>query len=210
MFDIIALLNQNTFMLSLFMLTSFFLLGAGIKYVDDAFDERTFNKKIAIILAPLLGILWAFTMAIDSIAATLLLAILLAVLFKGKIDNMAHIAGFLSIIVLLFFLNVFSFLLVPLVFITLAGIIDEIGNDFADKKGRFSSYYYFNLFWLKFFEYRITMKLAVLAFALLGYYPLFYFVAFFLFDLGYHLLTIRSTQLTRMRRFTYVPDSILL
>ena len=30
-----------------FFLVAFAILGAGLKYIDDAFDEKIFNKKIA-------------------------------------------------------------------------------------------------------------------------------------------------------------------
>ena len=59
-----------------FFLLSYPVLGAGLKYIDDAFDEKIFSKKYALILAPLLAILWAYTMYIDSFSATILLAIL--------------------------------------------------------------------------------------------------------------------------------------
>jgi len=205
--NLIETINSGYF--SLFLFSSFFLLGAGIKYVDDAFDEKIFFKSIALVVAPLLGILWGITMALNNITGTLLLAILLAVLFKGKIDNVAHITGFLVIIFLLFVFGFFSFLLIPLIFITIAGIIDEIGNDIADKKIVFSNNYFINIFFLKFFEFRFTMKLAVLAFALMNFFSLIYFVAFILFDLGYHLMAFRGMQLIKLRRFTFIPKKII-
>jgi hypothetical protein len=68
-----------------FFLLSYSILGAGIKYIDSAFDEKIFNKKLAMILAPFLGGLWAYTMFINPFSATILLFILL-ILFKKKID----------------------------------------------------------------------------------------------------------------------------
>ena len=59
-----------------FFLLAYPILGAGIKYIDDAFDENKFNKKIALVIAPILGILWAYTMLIDGVSATILLAVL--------------------------------------------------------------------------------------------------------------------------------------
>ena len=83
-----------------FFLLSYPILGAGIKYIDDAFDEETFNKKIAIAIAPILGMLWAYTMLIDQVSATILLAILCAVIIKGKIDNYAYLVGLLVILMI--------------------------------------------------------------------------------------------------------------
>ena len=58
-----------------FFLISFSLLGAGIKYIDSAYDDKAFNKKLALIIAPILGLLWSYTMIINPIAATILLII---------------------------------------------------------------------------------------------------------------------------------------
>ena len=50
-----------------FFLLSYSILGGGIKYIDDAFDEKIFSKKIALTIAPLLGVLWAYTMIINPV-----------------------------------------------------------------------------------------------------------------------------------------------
>ncbi len=81
-----------------FFLLSYSILGAGLKYVDDAFDEKTFNKKLALILTPILSIIGAYTMLIDPISATILFAILCGVLIKGKIDNYAFFGGLILVI----------------------------------------------------------------------------------------------------------------
>ena len=65
-----------------FTLLAYPILGAGIKYVDSAFDERTFNKIHAIILAPFIGIFWALVMCTDDISATILMAVIFGVFFK--------------------------------------------------------------------------------------------------------------------------------
>ena len=67
-----------------FLLVLYPILGAGIKYIDDAFDEQIFSKRIALVLAPALGLLWAYAMIVDKASAVILLAILCAVLLKGK------------------------------------------------------------------------------------------------------------------------------
>ena len=122
-----------------FFFLSYPLLGAGLKYIDDAFDATIFNKKLAMVLAPLLGVLWAYTMIIDQVSATILLAIVLGVLLKGKIDNLAHIIGLLIILGVVVGFGV-QLLVFPLFFLTVAALFDEIGNDFIDKSAGYSRF----------------------------------------------------------------------
>jgi len=121
-----------------FFFLAYFLLGGGIKYIDAAFDDKVFKKRNAIIIAPFLGILWSYTMLINEISASILLAVLIAVLIKGKIDNMAHLIGLITIIIFGIFIILFidgnGFMLLPLIFLTSAGIIDEVGNDIIEMK----------------------------------------------------------------------------
>ena len=119
-----------------FFLLAYILLGCGIKYIDAAFDDKTFNKKFALAVAPLLGLLWGYTMLINSFSATILLSVLLAVMLKGKVDNLALICGALTIIVFIligiFFIDGVELMLLTLIFITTAGVIEEVGNDIID------------------------------------------------------------------------------
>ena len=116
-----------------FFLLAYTILGAGIKYIDAAYDEKTFNKKIALVFAPLLGALWAYTMLIDPYSASILLAILVGVLIKGKIDNPAHLAGFFIILAIIVLAQV-QLMIVPLIVLAIAALLDEVGNDVIDKK----------------------------------------------------------------------------
>jgi hypothetical protein len=74
-------------------------MGVLVKFIDDAFDEKTYSRKLAIILAPITAIYWAFVMALHPAAALLLTAITLGVLIKGKIDNIAFVIAVLCIYV---------------------------------------------------------------------------------------------------------------
>jgi hypothetical protein len=159
-----------------FFLMSFLVLGAGLKYIDDAFDEKIFNKKLAMMLAPFLGILWAYTMIIDQFSATILLAILLGVFIKGKIDNYAHITGMAVIMVILF--------------IATAAFLDEMGNDVIDKNREyFDDNNFLHKITLYFFDQRWLTKLTVLYVVLIGLFPIYFFLAILLFDGAY--LTVR-------------------
>ncbi|MFH0955477.1 MAG: hypothetical protein V1777_05220 [Candidatus Micrarchaeota archaeon] len=183
----------------LFYIFSFFILGAGIKYIDDCFDEKVFSKAHGFILAPLLGLFWAFIMAQHPVAATILGAIVLAVFFKGKIDNIAFTAGTLIILLALFLSGFAEFLWIPLIVITVAGILDELGNDWADKQEKLPRL----IRW--FFEYRFIMKLTVFSFAFLGTFPWEFFFAFLVWDIGYALVYEYVKLILHQRKFYYHP-----
>ncbi len=166
---------------SLFII-AYAILGSGIKYIDAAFDENAFSRNKAILLAPILGILWALTMLLSVESATILLAVFLSVLLAGEIDNTAFQLGSLTIVLVILFSGFFEFLWLPLIFITLAGVVDEVGNDVVDKKK------IDNKFIHHFFKHRFAMKLAVFFFALFNYFGWIYLFAFMAFDIAYELV----------------------
>jgi hypothetical protein len=166
-------------------LLSYTLIGAGIKYVDAAFDDETFNKKLAIIIAPIIAMVIVYAMFVNSVSATILLAVVIGVLFTGKIDNIAHILGVVVIFPFIYLLGI-EFLFIPLGILVLGGIIDELGNDFIDKrKDKFTMGPVYQKFLMYFFEHRWTLKIVILGFILLGLFPWYFFFAMFLFDYAY-------------------------
>lgn len=171
-----------------FFLLSYPLLGAGIKYIDDAFDEKRYNPKIALAVAPILGALWAYTMLIDRASATILLAVLCGVFLKGKIDNHAHLAGLFVILVIIAFAGI-ELMILPLLFLAPFALLDEVGNDVIDYNKK---YFKTNKFWHKFIRYffdqRWLLKIAILAFVLLGIVPYYFFIAILLFDGAYLIM----------------------
>lgn len=175
-----------------FFLIAYPILGAGLKYIDDAFDERTFNKKIALLLAPLLGILWAYTMIIDPVSATILLAVLIGVFLKGKIDNYAHGLGLAVIAVILIAAGV-QLLFLPLIVLVAAAVLDEVGNDIVDYNIKnLDKSNFFHKAIIAFFDQRWVTKIAILYVALLGVFPWYFFVAMLLFDGAYLVVRMYS------------------
>lgn len=154
-----------------------------MKYIDDAFDEKIFSKKFALVLAPLLGALWVYTMVMDQFSATILLSILLGVALRGKIDNHAHIIG-TAVIIAVIPLSGIDFMLLPLLFLTAAAFLDELGNDVVDYIPsdnptllRRTVDYMFHQRWLT--------KIGILFVVLLGLFPMYFFLAILLFDIAY-------------------------
>ena len=173
------------------------ILGAGIKYVDAAFDEEVFNKTLAIISAPVIGVVWALTMFFHPMAATILLAVILGVLIKGKIDNIAHGLGLISILVIFILLYILFdgtvIYIIPLVFLSSAGVLDEIGNDVISYNSEFSQNHSFGYQFFKyFFGRRHFMKVALIYLFLVGNVQLYFFVAFIFFDEAYMMVALYS------------------
>ena len=145
-----------------FFLASYPILGAGLKYIDDAFDEKRYSIKSAYILAPFLGILWAYSMIISPVSATILLAILVGVFLRGKIDNRAHFVGLLFIIGAIAFMGM-SLLFLPLIIIAAAAFLDEVGNDVIDyNRGNIDDNRFSHKILVYFFDQRWVTKIAIL------------------------------------------------
>ncbi|MCX6799468.1 MAG: hypothetical protein NTW59_05235 [Candidatus Diapherotrites archaeon] len=164
---------------ALLLVFSFALLGAGLKVVDLSFDERLFSRRIALLLAVPGALLFAFTLLADAQSATLLMAVLVSCLLTRKVDNVAFFAGAAIVVALSFLLNAFSLLLfLPLAALVVAGIFDELGNNFADKrKVRGAAGFLL--------QQRFFMKICAFALLLAGLLDLLHFAAFICFDAGY-------------------------
>jgi len=190
-----------------FFLVAFAILGAGLKYIDDAFDEKIFNKKIAYAVAPLLGALWAYTMFINATSATILLAILLGVLLKGKIDNYAHFMGMVVVIAGVIVLGV-QLLIIPLIILTLAALFDEVGNDFTDKRHYIHGNNVLKKFVGYFFDQRWLTKVIILGLAFANVIPIYFFLAMLLFDGAYILM--RGYSQFKLRKLEAVENKDIL
>lgn len=165
------------------LLFGFAFLGAGVKYVDSVFDEHVFNRNIALVLAGVCGIVMGLFVAIDTYAATVLLAIVLGVAITRKIDNPAFIAGTILVIAIPVLLT--NNLLVqffPLAGLVFGGMVDELGNNMVDAK-RIR-----NRAGELFFHFRLTMEAVMGALVAAGVMPALYWAALIFFDISYHLV----------------------
>ena len=159
------------------IILAFAIIGAGLKYIDEAFDEEAFDKRWAAALATVLVVLWIGLSILDAPSGTILLSILLGVLITGKIDNTVFGASTAAIFsAFLFFQKIVP--LIPIAMLTASGVLDEKGNDYVDAHGS-------NRFLRFFFLHRFTMKIGMLLLCLAGFFPLIYLAAFLFFDIAY-------------------------
>ena len=174
------------------MVLMYVILGGGIKYIDAAFDEKIYNKQHAIILAPFLGFFWTITMMVSQVFSTILLAVVLCVLFKGKIDNKAHLIGLLSIFFLTYIFQIKP-IIPTLIFLTAAAVLDEVGHDIITyNKNILKTKLFSHQFIKYFFGRRYMVKIALIYLIILGFISAEYFIAFLAFDEAYLMIGLLS------------------
>lgn len=168
---------------SIIIVLAFAFIGAGLKYIDDAFDEDLFSKKKALAIAPLIVLAWICLSLFDSVSATILFSILLAVLLSGKIDNTIFKVCAIALVFVLVLTHALNLLWAPLIFLTLLGIADEKGNDYTDTHSISKLVTFF-------FSYRFCMKLGLLVLCSLATIPWLYLLALLAHDGAYEAVRI--------------------
>lgn len=116
---------------------SFYLLGAAVKFVDDAFDRNRFSREaanyvtgVSIVLA--LALTW-----LDIWVASLLLGLLIAVTVSGKVNNRLFLISAVAFFCLLVAFGDFPQLKWALVGLAAtAALADELGAEFAKSRFR--------------------------------------------------------------------------
>ncbi|MBN2014445.1 MAG: hypothetical protein JW778_04640 [Candidatus Altiarchaeota archaeon] len=188
-----------------FIILSYAFLGGGIKYADQAYDIGVFSTKKANVVAFLSAVLMAGLMVFDSSSTVIFFSILLIVALTKKIDNMAFYVGtgillFLPFVAGFFGVgdgNVLHLEWLPFGVLIFSGILDELGNDWADKRRKLKRLN--NLrngldesipksFGEIFFLHRFTMKISLFFLTIAGVFHFLYFFAFLVFDFVYALV----------------------
>ncbi|MGY5854269.1 MAG: hypothetical protein RTU92_11930 [Candidatus Thorarchaeota archaeon] len=162
----------------------YFGAGATLKLGDDFLDEldQGFLAGAPLVLA---GVLFGILMSVSEWDLVLFSAIIIGVLVSGKVNDIAYLGGFVAIGGILAILGVptitdwFGWLAL-LIMLLMAAILDERGNDWADKNATPRA--------SKFFQYRLTLKVSVLFLSIP--WPLFLApaIGLWFFDLGYELV----------------------
>jgi hypothetical protein len=178
------------------VILTFGVIGAGLKFIDEAFDEGVFSKRSAALIAPFLVIAWMCLSIYDPSSATILFAILAGVILSGKIDNLVFKASSAVLILAALLSRKLNLLWFPFIVLTFLGIADERGNDYADANGM-------NRIVRFFFLHRFSMKLGVLVLCLTSYLPWAYLFAFLVFDTSYDLVGGLGQRMSVMRPGTF-------
>ncbi|MGZ7048241.1 MAG: hypothetical protein ACXVHP_08140 [Methanobacterium sp.] len=163
-----------------------------MKLSDDAYDKKK-NIVLAILAGILCGSFIGYLAVTSADAACIFIAILIGTILSLKVDSLNHIAALLLFVLIVIYIGIPTIGILTLFICSIAAFLDEIGNDNKLIKNRKLK---------MFFEYRFTLKVAVLLFAILGifqstypglkipgvqYFLLQTFVFFILFDLFYEI-----------------------
>ena len=166
----------------LFLLVTYAFLGGSIKFIDQAYDERSFDRRSANMVAILAGMVMGFLMAADSPFSTaFFVAMLISLFVAKKMDNLAFVIG--ALVAVGSFLLFFSqydvvLLLFPIVGFLLAGFVDELMDELAHRwelRGTMGS----------FLTYRPFSDIALVIMVLLGVFGWVYLIPYFAFTLAY-------------------------
>ncbi len=173
----------------------YFIAGLSLKIGDDLLDvlNRPRHAWLPLILT---GLAAGRLLSNSQWDAALLTAILMGVLIAGKVDRPQFVA-------VLFIAPLIMFIVGPplimdllqwcalIVILLLAGAIDEIGNDWADRRARS------RITW--FFAHRFTMKICALLLCIV--LPMFLSTAIgmWIFDAGYETSRILSKSRMNMQ-----------
>lgn len=120
------------------VLLAFAIIGAGLKIIDLAFDEKIFPKKNAKVLAVLTATLMSALITLNRSAFNILTSLVLGVLLTKKVDNVAFRIGAI-IVLIIAALNAATYItsierIVLLGALTFAAVADEVINDWTDQK----------------------------------------------------------------------------
>ena len=154
-----------------------FFIGVVNRIADMIADDGLkLNRYLGYSLGITYGIIIAYVLTHYAVLAPLGLAIILSVMFTGKIDHKVHYFGIGTFILFMALWGIGAVDPVLIAVFVAAGLLDEIGNDHADRNGK-------GLF-SRFFMLRLTMEMfALLVSAYTGQWIIL--VSIFFYDLGF-------------------------
>ncbi len=174
-------------------------LGGAIKYIDQAYDERSYSLRSAGTLAVMSGVTMGYLMAWDSPFSTAFFsAMLISLVLARKIDNRAFALGtVLAVASLLAFYpsSSVSWTVLPIAVFLLAGFVDEIADGLVDRYG-------LQGFLQVFLNYRPFSDFALFGMVLAGLFPWAYLLPYFGFTISYMFVERCSV------RENYISDSV--
>jgi len=144
------------------------------KVSDDGLVLKTYLRHS---IGPVYGLLIALTIAVYPILAPLCMAVVISCIITGKIDSKVHLMGIGTFFFFLYILGVPRIDLPIFAAFFCAGIIDEVGDHYADKgrlKGMMRS----------FFNHRRTIDVMAIGVSIFTG-DLTYIFAAIVYDFGY-------------------------
>ncbi|MBP2045344.1 hypothetical protein [Methanobacterium aggregans] len=152
------------FILELYLI--FYALAGFLMKLSDDFSDVKINKFLAVTTGLLCVLCISYLAVSSSDAACIFIGVLIGNLLAFKVDTLNHILSIIILSTILFIFGIPSIGIITLIICTAAAFIDEIGhdNDWIAEKSSFME---------TFFEYRFTLKIAVLVFSVLGFLQIF-------------------------------------
>jgi len=126
--------NYGTY-LPVIIIFGYFAVAAGLKYIDEAYDRLTLDKKTAKIIAPIIILISIAVLMVDNFSTIFLTAYLVAVIIQKKIDIRIYKISLIIFVFLYVALELYKPLLSSIVlFMTFLLLIlfDEQANAVAD------------------------------------------------------------------------------
>ena len=168
----------------LIYLIFYFSAGATLKLGDDLLDELD-SSYLAGVTLTIAGCFFGYLMAFSEWDLVLLSSITIGVILSGKVDNISYLGGFVAIFLFLILLGIPSVTdlygwFTLLISLLLAAVLDEKGNDWADRSASPKA--------SRFFEYRMTLKVSVLLLSIPWPDFLFAAIGLWCFDIGYEFI----------------------
>ena len=161
--------------------SAYFLAGLSLKLGDDLLDELR-RPQAAWIPLSSAGLLFGLLMTVSEWDFVLLTSIVVGVLVSGKVNRPQFIVGFILIFSTLLLIGIpivtgWLDWWTILIILFLSAVLDEKGNDWADKDTSPLAF--------KLFEYRFVLKIVVICLAIP--WPLFLpsAIGLWIFDIGY-------------------------
>ncbi len=187
----------------LFDAICFGVSGFFMKFSDDAIDVKN-NQILAIITDIICVIFIVLESLTNGDAACIFISILIGTVLAHKVDSINHIISAIILVVVLIVSHVPHFSWLCLIVCTIAAYIDERGHDEYDEyeENKMNNQSFDQTIFENFFKYRFALKIAVLAFSMLGlinimlpsspfigwyFFSPMTFIYFYIFDLCYEI-----------------------
>ncbi|MFX1402848.1 MAG: hypothetical protein ACFE9D_00060 [Promethearchaeota archaeon] len=172
---------------ALALITSYALIGAGIKLVDQAVDDPScirFRKHLLWLVVAGLIILVNIWIFLDVYTAVLALGIILSLIASRKIDN----TYFILLAITVFPLTLFRFFDIAILILVLPTLIAIFIASLLDEVLHAHAYKIQNAALRRFLLHRPILKICVVILPLFGLLTFIHTIGFWCFDIAYDAL----------------------